>query len=577
MKKIVTKIRSNKIVLILFVSLILNLIGIFYAYPLMRLVGDESAIMGATLKMISEFKLRPAFVDYVYLAPATYIYLPFYLIYFAFFFILGIVHSIAELRTLVLLNYDSLGMLLPVARFVSVLASLCSVYLVYKISRVLFKDNKTVALWASFFTATSLIFVQMSHFGRVWSLQVLATVLGFYYLSSILIKRKDSLVNYLVSGFLIALSFGIHAVGIVLYPCFLFVHYSLNKGKGFINIFVKNTKFWLANLTILLSVGFVYLLHPGSFRHFFFLLKGFISVGQSHFGNVVPDVSQGTFLIDGLKRFIPILFNWEPLLMILFLISLPILFLKQRKIFYLLSLFIVPYYLTIGPILKTIKPRYMMLLIPFLAIVSGYGVVYLSRFLTFKPIRRALIFLIILLFLYAPFRLSLALIKPNTFVLAKQWIETNLPQGEKIINYGLDYRLALNENKQSVIDISKYTPALMDARRRYLLSIDERAYLQPNYYILYRPDKRPQEFLDETEFNYLIVHWWDRQGIERIKEEIALLDYRLELVKGFYPNQSMVDLTNLANNAERPLWLLNNIQYTGPYIEIYKISKYENN
>ena len=81
MRKILTKIKSNKIVLILFVSLILNIIGIFYAYPLMRLVGDEPAIMGATLKMINEFSLRPAFDDYYYLAPAVYIYLPFYLIY----------------------------------------------------------------------------------------------------------------------------------------------------------------------------------------------------------------------------------------------------------------------------------------------------------------------------------------------------------------------------------------------------------------------------------------------------------------------------------------------------------------
>ncbi len=581
MRKILTKIKSNKIVLILFVSLILNIIGIFYAYPLMRLVGDEPAIMGATLKMINEFSLRPAFDDYYYLAPAVYIYLPFYLIYFALFFIFGIVHSVAELRTLVLLDYASLKMLVPIARLISILISFLSVYLVYKTSRVLFKDNKVVALWSSFFTATSLIFVQLSHFGRIWIIQVLAVILGFYYLSLVLKEKKDSLNNYLISGFLIALSFGIHLVGIVLYPCFLFAHYSLNKGKGFVNIFIKNTKFWLANLAALLSVVFIYLLHPNSFRHYFGLLRHYIFIGQDNFNNFVSssgklslaDVSQTPSFINSLKYFIPILFDWEPFLIILFLISLPILFLKQRKTFYFLSLFIVFYYLTIGPILKTTSPRYIVPLIPFLAIVAGYGLVYLTQFLKFKLIKRALLFLIIPLFLYTPFCWSITLLKPNTFVLTKQWIEDNLPQGEKIINFGLDYRLTLNENKQTVVDISKYTPELMGARRRYLLNAAEEVYPQPNYYILYRPSRRSQEFLDKNQFNYLIIHWWDNERRQKLKEEIALLDYQLELVQSFYPNESMADLTDLVNNMERPLWLLNNIQYTGPYVEIYMISK----
>ena len=49
------------------------------------------------------------------------------------------------------------------ARFVSVVAECLSIYLVYRISQILFKENKRIA----FFTANGLIFVQLSHFGRI--------------------------------------------------------------------------------------------------------------------------------------------------------------------------------------------------------------------------------------------------------------------------------------------------------------------------------------------------------------------------------------------------------------------------
>ena len=569
MKKLITKIKSNKIALILLLSFLLNICGIFYAYPLLHLVGDETAVMGATLKMINDFSLRPNFIDYYYPPLSAYIYLPFYLIYFVALFIFGIVHSITELRTIVLLDYGSFKMLLPVARFISVLAGCLSVYLVYRISNVLFKDNERISLWASFFTATSLLIVQLSHFGRVWILQVLFVVLGFYYLSLVLIKKKDGLINYLISGFLIALSFGINAVGGIIYLCFLFVHYQLNKGRKFIDIFIKNKKFWSANLTIFISVTVFYFLHPHSFHNYFgyYLKKVFVAqyVSQPISSSLISSLSfTGHFKV---------LFEYEPLLMVLFLASLPIIFLKERKIFYFLTLFIVPYYLTLGPFLRWDLPRYISPIIPFLAIIAAYGLVYFTRSLSSGLFKKALLFLICLLFLFIPIYWNIALLKPNTYVLAKQWVENNLPNSESIINLGLDYRLILNEDKKTLMDISEYTPDLMSARRRYLLDLNEEVYPQPNYYILYRPENRPQDFLSQNQFNYLIVHWWNNKEKENLEQRVAQLGYELELIERFYPNDSFIDLTDLVNVMHRPLWLLRNIEYTGPYIEIYKISK----
>ncbi len=89
MKKIINKIKSNKIILIILLAFLLNSIGMFYAYPTLHLIGDETAIVGTVLKMINDFSLRPNFDDNYYLAPISYIYLPFYLLYFIILFIRG--------------------------------------------------------------------------------------------------------------------------------------------------------------------------------------------------------------------------------------------------------------------------------------------------------------------------------------------------------------------------------------------------------------------------------------------------------------------------------------------------------
>ncbi|MBU2472883.1 MAG: glycosyltransferase family 39 protein [Patescibacteria group bacterium] len=568
MNKIISKIKLNKIIIVVLLAFVLNSIGVLYAYPLLNLVEDETAIVSSVLKMIDSHSLRPNFDENYYLAPVTYIYLPFYLLYFAIFFLFGIVHSLVELKEMFLLDYANFKMILPIARFVSILAGSLSVYLVYKISKLLFKNNEKASLWAAFFTATNLILVQLSHFGRIWIIQTLAVLLATYYLSIMLSLKKDNLKHYLISGFLVALSFGTHLIGGIIYLCFLFVHYSLNKGKGFIGIFLKNKKFWLAHLVVFISTVFIYLLHPNSFYRYigYYFKKEFISgyVSQSIVNSLIQSLS--------FTRNLEVLWEYGPLLVILFLISLPILFLKERKVFYFIGIFIIFYYLAIGPFLKWGQVRYILPIIPFLAIVAGYGFSYLLEHIFVKNLRNSLAVIFCLLFLFTPLYWDLSLLKPNTYVLAKNWIESNLPGGEMIINFELDNRLILNENKESLILLSEFMPKSVSARERYLLTLDEKEYPQPNYFILYRPEKMPENFLSQNQFNYLITYWWTNQENEIAKEKISKLNYNLELIQRFYPNEVGIDLTDLVNEMRQPLQLLKNIRYTGPYIEIYKIN-----
>lgn len=567
MKKIISKIQSNKIILIILLAFLLNSIGMFYAYPSLHLIQDETAIASTVIKMINDLSLRPDFADNYYLAPVSYFYLPFYLLYFIILFFLGVVHNISELREMILLDYAGFKMILPIARFVSSIAGCLSVYLVYRISKILFKEDKRAPLWAAFFMATSLILVQLSHFGRIWTVQTLAVLLGVYYLSLILFAGKNNLRHYLISGLLIALSFGTHLVGGIIYLCFLFAHYSINKGKGFIKIFLKNQKFWLAHLVILFSTLFIYFLHQDTFYRYFgyYLKKVFTSeyISQPISNSLVQSLS--------FTYHLKILWEYEPLLIILFLISCPILFFKKRKVFYFLGIFIVSYYLMIGPFLRWGCVRYILPIIPFLAIIAGYGFSYLFKRISFRYIRGGLVIVFCLLFLFMPAYWGLSLLKPNTYVLTKKWIETNLPSGESIIALELDNKLILNDNKKTLVLLSEFMPGAVSARERYLLSIDEKNYPYPNYDILYRPEKMPDGFLSRNQFNYLIIFWWNNKERVTVKGKVAELNYDLELKQKFFPNDENINLTDLVNEMRYPLYLLRNIKYTGPYIEIYKI------
>jgi len=573
MNSLVNKIKSNKIILIILLSFVLNSIGIFYAYPTLRLVEDEVAIVSTVLKMINDFSLRPDFVDNYYPAPVAYIYLPFYLLYFAAFFLLGVVGSISELREMILLDYANFKVILPVARFISVLAGCLSVYLVYKISQVLFK-KRGIALWSSFFTATSLIFIQLSHFGRIWIIQTLVVLLTIYCLARMLSLKKYDLKHYFISGLLIALSLGINLVGGVVYFCFLFVHYSLNKGKGFVKTFLKNQKFWLTNLVAFLSTLFIYFLHPATFHRYlgFYFKKEFAAgyISQS-FSNSLSDSLNFAFY------YIRVLWEYEPLLIILFLISLPLLFLKQKKAFYLLGIFALLYYLMIGPFLRRGCVRYILPIIPFLAIIAGYGFSCFLKKVSSRSLKNGLIIVFVLLFVLMPFYWNVSLLKPNTYVLAKQWAESNLASGESIINFELDNRLVLNENKESLTLMAEFMPGTVSARERYLLTLDEKEYSQPNYFIIYRPEKLPKDFLVKNQLNYLIIHWWNNQERIILEEKIAEFNYQLKLIQKFYPNQLKINLTDLVNDMRQPLQLLRNIRYTGPYIEIYEIINHNSN
>ncbi|MDP2909972.1 MAG: glycosyltransferase family 39 protein, partial [bacterium] len=317
------------LVAILLFSFAIGITGIFYSRSLPYAVQDEAPNMITTLKMMADGSFRPAYPSSYYFPLTAYIYLPFFAVLFIFLRLSGFVTSLAALKVIGIIDYAEF---LPLVRFISVLFGVASVFLIYKITEKLF-NNKFTGLISSFLLSTSLLFVQLSHFGRVWILQIFFILFALYLIiAKLYLKDKPLWKDYFWTAISIGVSFGINMVGLFIYLPFLVVHFLKNRGVGFIGTFIKNKYFWLTNFIICLFIPLLYVLNPYGFGN-----------NKGWFGKAVAAFFQGnTYKINFLERIFydKILFEYEPVLFFLFIPCAILLFLKERKIFYILTSFI---------------------------------------------------------------------------------------------------------------------------------------------------------------------------------------------------------------------------------------------
>ena len=167
------------------------------------------------------------------------------------------------------------------------------------------------------------------------------------------------------------------------------------------------------------------------------------------------------------------------------------LFLQKRNLFFILCSFIFGYYFVIGPIVgsSSLKEHYIVAIVPFMAIVSAYGIYYFYKnFFEEKAnfVKNIFsggikIFAFVAIFLYPVYLAILwdyRVIQPSTQVLAQEWIHNHLPQGARIANF--DTAISINETRRSIEDVSMYASDFLLRKQAYLLSIDDDKYPKPN-------------------------------------------------------------------------------------------------
>lgn len=526
--------------------------GLFYDYPLST-AGDELPLLTTTLKMIGNHTLRPAYPEFYHVPFATYVYLPFLLVWLTGLFVLHIVPTLTALKAFVIVDYFTL---LPLARLVSLLSGLASLYFVYRIAEKLFKE-RAVALYATAFTATSLLFAYTSHFARVWPIQVTAILFVTYLVALLYERRENTYKDFALVGLAIGISFGVHFIGFLACIPFLAV-LILKYGWRFVLL----GRFWVANVIIAGIAAFTYYLNPYGFVNYVRSLDFlFNPATQIHtmvdYDTTVPAAVRFTYYLH-------VLVNYDPLLFIAALLGAYLLFRKNKKLLFVVGSFIAVYY----PLISIIGliPRYIAPIVPFLSLFAGYALYEGTKLMPRKRRRAACAALFILLSL-PPLLLSVWMVKESTRSEAMAWIYAQVPAGKSVVLF--DAFLPLNEDKETLSDVKTYTTDYT-VKRQYLDTLSIALLPAPAYRVLTVP--LYATIPAGSRYDYAVLSW--RTEDERARELADLsritASSTAQVAIKFGTSSHPLDI---ANDADSPLPYLFSFGQNGPTIEILTLRR----
>lgn len=412
--------------MILIFAFLVRVAGIGYGLPLW-LIADEPPFTLGALKMIELKTVFPRFHaeefnSVLYYPPyISYILLP------AFSGILAFKYLTFGRDKGSFANYigSDLSSFFIAARFINMIFALASIYLVYKIAKNIFKDE-WVGLAAAFFTSTSLLHIMLSIAARQWMTVSFIFLLVLYSLiHPSLSFRKRYFFSVLISGIGMGAS--------VISSAALFL-------VGFYFLFFEKKK-----LSELLREKFLYIL--GIIFVFLALLPLAIYPSSIGFGGKISFFGDKSFygFISSPAKFLAPLLYAEPVLMAFFVAGLIFTIYKKNKLFWLFSLFIAVYS-SIFYFFFRFDDRFMLPLVPLVAIIAGFGAKEFFNLLQSKNRYIAGAYLVILMFAMATFATRLAYLtyRNDSRKNMRIWVEANLKEGSKIIVHARLMRLAAN-------------------------------------------------------------------------------------------------------------------------------------
>jgi len=394
-----------KIATILISGFLLRIIGINWDLGI-HLHPDERALMMTTSSLNFFDKLNPHLFNYGSL--------PIYLL-----------KGFGQIIDFFLnTHFATYGQMLYLGRFLSTLADIGTIFLIYKISRLLFK-NKKIAIFSSFLYSIAFFPIQNSHFFIADTFLTFFLTFTLYRL--LIYSSKPTNRNLIIVAAVYSASITSKFTAILFIPVILTIILLKSKEK------IKKSIFFLLFLFL-----------------FSFIFMPFMFIDYQNF---VRDVSSQLRLNNNAYTFpytlqyvntmpyiyyLKNIFIWGlgPILSILsiFGIFLIIKFIKKKKEFnadnlLLFSVFYLFYFLVIGR--SAVKfMRYMLPFYPFLIIMAGFGLYYLNRSkkLYFKYSAYIFSFLI----LFWTFMFMNIFLQEHTRITASKWINKNIPDGSVI-------------------------------------------------------------------------------------------------------------------------------------------------
>ncbi len=400
---------------ILIVAFLVRIVGISYGLPLW-LVADEPPFVIGALKMVELKTLVPAFHadifrNVLYFPPyISYLYLPFFVLVMAakFLFFHG---SFSIFKDVIIADPSWLFL---VARFLSVMFGVGTVWLVYVTGKNIFRKEPPALLSAAFL-ALSYLHVDFSHWGRHWVPATFFFALVIYVLSrdDYAIKKKY-LTASLVAGIGVGINYqvGLAALFIVLW---FFFYDRLSVVK-----YLKKPLIYESVALFGALAAIAYFLYP----------DGLVVSQESAFGIAK---SFGGYL-GGFSFYFWKMLETEPAFLLFILAGFVMSFLRHRRYFWVAAGFAFSY-VTAFYVLFFNMDRYILMLYPVFALTAGYGLytIWERARNGFKPLVVILGMGAFLVMGATIMKFDILLWKNDSRIQALQWVERSVPSGTKII------------------------------------------------------------------------------------------------------------------------------------------------
>ena len=563
-----SKIKIYIMSFVILLTFLFRINGTFYGSPFF-LVGDEYSLVGGTLKLL-ELKtmfpvLYPAEKFQILIYPMLIPYL--YLILYAPYILYEFVNNSFLVNEFFISNLlENLHYFLLISRFSSAIISTLTVVVVYLIAKSIFKSFH-IAIFCSLLISFDWITVITSHFARHWNLTTL--IVWTCILLIIYVNKNENKKYYIWTGVLSGLGYGTSYIfgSLAILPL-IFAH--VFKYKSTIN---KYKKLVLSILFFLIFVIFFTLVNPYPLERLLFT-------------NVTPINSEKSFSIyfQSFLFYFKILFVSNPFLVVLSILGLlSSLFLKNSKqicFFILASIF--SYIFLLSTIVED-EDRYIILIIPTLAIFACYNLVLLNQLKLNNKIKLFLYFLAyisILPNIAFSYFTNKVLNQDDTRIQAIEWYENQkkfVKSETKIIN--LMRNVQFNANLSSIFEKNKLDNQSLNAieryklKSKYLKSLNDYFCLnldEPERIKITKNNQKFLNYINENNYKLIFISYFS------LNEKPAFVNDKnnFKLIKKINPTNNKIITPNLRSKKLVNFIPINFMYFDslGPTVEVYEIN-----
>lgn len=547
------RIISNPLTYILIFAFFMRILFINYGLPLWVYNDEPPFVLGA-LKMIQLKSIFPVFHEseftpFLYYPPyISYLYLPFFVITagFSFLFFPG---TFAQFQTS-LASDPSIFFI--TGRLIMILLSLFVIYFIYKISRSIVNDRYT-SLATAFLASTSIMSITLAVTGKQWM-----PILFFYTLGLFLLAKKDWSLKkrFLLAGIVTGIGTGVSTI-IILFSVIMVFWYVLFENKKVKEVFTNILMYKIAFIIIILAIVPI-LLYPASL--------GFVPDMTLHDDKTLLGFITSPFIFT-----LPLILT-EPILVILSVIGLCLGFKKYKSFFILEGSFIVIYSIVFYTCFR-FEYRFLLPLTLLLCISSAFGIKEIKD----KPrIGIPILYILLFISLTTSLRLSFLGLQNDSRIQAKNWLENNTGESDKVLVYANLMRLP--NTKSGITEQEKIDPQSLrtnDKSERDLnLGLrNERIFHALNLYTVKNENfyKNIVNYAKKNGYTYLVISTQDFLNNKEQFSQVQKLTGNAKLLARFGNNESGYSLgkTEIGPTLS-PLF---QIEGFGPEVEIYKLNQ----